>query len=71
MGTSADGATRRWADEIKTKLFYQLEYREMLTSLLRAYNPVYNSRLYLINLIAAAHVYHRLLRRYSEQVISS
>jgi hypothetical protein len=40
MGASVNAHVRRAADEIKQKLFYQIEYRDLCVQLLRKYNSV-------------------------------
>ena len=50
--------------QLKTKMFFDEDYRELLLFLLKDFKPTRNTRRYLIDLIQTNHIFLRLLKTY-------
>lgn len=61
MDKSPDGTVRDSARVIKSNIFYILEYRELIITLLVTYNELKMSNAYLRDLMETQHVFVKLL----------
>ncbi|KAK5650484.1 hypothetical protein RI129_001513 [Pyrocoelia pectoralis] len=64
MDKSSDEAVRRSAKVIKSTIFYVVEYRELIMTLLLTYDEILLSRLYLNDLIETQHIFLKMLQVY-------
>lgn len=62
MDKSTDIAVRQTSKVIKSNIFYVLEYRELILTLLVTYDELKMSHLYLNDLIETQHVFLKLLQ---------
>lgn len=61
MDKSSDRSIRESARVIKSNVFYVLEYREFLLTLMLTYNPQKMSDAYLLDLIETQHIFMKML----------
>lgn len=64
MDKSVDGTVRDSAKVIKSNIFYVLEYRELILTLLVTFDELKMSQTYLNDLIETQHIFFRLLQTY-------
>uniref|UniRef100_A0A1Y1K941 Timeless N-terminal domain-containing protein n=1 Tax=Photinus pyralis TaxID=7054 RepID=A0A1Y1K941_PHOPY len=64
MDRSLDEAVRKSAKAIKTTIFYVVEYRELIITLLLTFDEILFSRLYLNDLMETQHIFLKMLQAY-------
>lgn len=67
MEVSSDADIRKSAQVIQGNLFYLVEYRELLLTLLHSYDEVKLSRSYLKDLVETLHVYMKLMEHFCKK----
>ncbi|UYV81225.1 TIMELESS [Cordylochernes scorpioides] len=64
MDSSTEENVKKSADVIKGNIFYLMEYRDLLITLINNYDEVKLSKSYLADLVETIHVFMRMLERY-------
>lgn len=64
MDKSSDESVRESARVIKGNVFYVLEYREFILTLMLTYSPLKMSHAYLLDLIETQHIFLKMLQGY-------